>query len=245
MFSFSLSWARGGQQGVEGDSRVAFGAGVAEQPRGVVVGQHHTVKIVGELLRVGVVAEVPFSDARAEAIGDDLEPVPLAAHELVAGGTRLVIELGRRRHERTAPGEGFGVFPPEPSLEEGPHSRLATGRPEGRPNDDFDKPLSGKLQQLNLEGLLGSEMGEKAALRKIQFLGQSADREALKAHLARKTGSPFQDGLPGQLSLGHRLIIARSFYLSRVFPPARCRAAPNRYFCLSDATSVSRTGCCP
>src|SRR6266545_2683515 len=51
-------WAGVVEQPVERQAGPALGGRVAQQPARVVVGQHHPVQVVGELLRVGVGAEL-------------------------------------------------------------------------------------------------------------------------------------------------------------------------------------------
>src|SRR6185503_13035712 len=82
-------------------------------------------------------------------------------------------------------------------------------------------------QDLDLQGFLGPEVREEAALGKAQLLGQMADADALQAVAAGQGGGPLQDGLAGQLSLSHPFIIARSFVLSSPSPsPAGGLASP-------------------
>ena len=90
------------------------------------MGQDPAEEVLGELLRVGVRAELPLGDAGAEHGGDHVEQVALVAHDPVPDGPRLVVELHRGGHERAA--TGLGV-PSQPPLEQLAHARLAPWRP--------------------------------------------------------------------------------------------------------------------
>src|SRR6185295_3198139 len=84
------------------------------------------------------------------------------------------------------------------------------------------EPLDAELEDLELQGFLGLEVREEAALGELQLLGEPADREPLEAHAARHAGGVLEDGLAGQRAFpqggddgNHGQKIARSFVSSQ------------------------------
>jgi hypothetical protein len=67
------------------------------------------------------------------------------------------------------------------------------------------------VQDRDLERLLRPEVGEEAALRELQRLGQPADGEPLQPHLAREPERVVEDGLAGIGTLRHDRKIERPF----------------------------------
>ena len=78
------SGAGGGQQRLDGVAGPRLGRRIVQQPVRVVVGQHHAVEVGGELVGVGVGAEVAFGDPGAEDLRDRVVEVAMVADELVA-----------------------------------------------------------------------------------------------------------------------------------------------------------------
>jgi hypothetical protein len=54
-------------------------------------------------------------------------------------------------------------------------------------------------------------MGEEAALREVEVVGQAADGEAPEAHFAGQAHRVLEDGLAGHVTLAHVPRIARTF----------------------------------
>src|SRR5829696_2745269 len=207
------SWAAGGglaggggaggeQEGLDGAGGPGGGVGVAEQPAGVVVGEHNAVQVVGELLGVGAGPELALGDAGPEHLGDRVQPVALVLGQAVPHRAGLGVELGAGRDEQAAAGQGLGV-PGEPPAEQLPHPRLAPGGGQGGADHQVDEAGPGVVEQLELERLLGMEVGEQPALGQLGRGGQRADGQPAQPDPARHPGRLVQHDLPGLRALAH------------------------------------------
>src|SRR5829696_6383366 len=207
------SWAAGGglaggggaggeQEGLDGAGGPGGGVGVAEQPAGVVVGKHDAVQVVGELLGVGAGPELALGDAGPEHLGDRVQPVALVLGQAVPHRAGLGVELGAGRDEQAAAGQGLGV-PGEPPAEQLPHPRLAPGGGQGGADHQVDEAGPGVVEQLELERLLGMEVGEQPALGQLGRGGQRADGQPAQPDPARHPGRLVQHDLPGLRALAH------------------------------------------
>ena len=103
----------------------------------------------------------------------------------------------RWRRPRTCSRPGRWPSATPASARRAPHPRLA---PRGWPAPG-GPPISTKraiavLEDLELQRLLGLEVGEEAALRQVELVGQPADGEALEAHPAGQRRPP-APGWPG------------------------------------------------
>src|SRR6202034_3823515 len=106
------------------------------------------------------------------------------------------------------------------------HERLAQcmqpantrGRGQTRLDDLRYVPRAALLDGGHLEVLLGSEVGEQAALAHGQLGGEPADGQPVEAVDGGHVGGCREDGLPGPGSMArgsrHTPILARSFVLS-------------------------------
>src|SRR6185503_294969 len=200
---------------VEGLARALGRPGVPEQPPRVMVGQHDAVEVVRDLFAVELGPEVAFGDPGARDVGDQLEPVALLAHELVAGRPLEIVELSRGSDEKTAPLEDRGFRPREPVLEDRPQPPLAPRSLERRPHHAIDEQLGRVTQRLDLQRLLRPEVREEPALREAQVGRELPDRQAFETQAARVLRGPLEDQLASLVTLAHTLNLARSFVLSR------------------------------
>jgi hypothetical protein len=202
--------ADGGQQRLEGAGGAGGGLGVAEQAAGVVVGQHRAVEVVGELVGVGVGAEMALGDPGPEHLGDRVQPVALVLGQAVADRARLGVELGAGRHEQAAAGQGVGV-PGEPAPEQLTRPRLAPGGGQGGADHQVDEAGPGVVQQLQLERFLGLEVGEQPALGELGRRGQRPDGQPAQPDPAGHTSRLVEHRLLGRRPLAHGGIKARTF----------------------------------
>ena len=175
------------------------GAPGAEQPQRVVAGQHDAVQLVRELLRVHVPAEVSFRDPGADGVGDHVQPVLLGLHEALAhrpGWSSSSVESATNMH-------------PDRPLDRGHSSQCSNSArtrfsPRGAASAGLDHPvheaLDAELEHLQLQRFLGLEVGEEAALRQLELVGEHADGEGAEADPARHGGGALEDGLAGQLA---------------------------------------------
>jgi hypothetical protein len=122
---------------------------------------------------------------------------------VLAHRSGLVVELERGGDERAA---ALGGVPLEPALEQVAHPWNAAGRFEGRADDVVDEPLAAVLEHLDLQRLLGAEVGEEAALAHLGLGGEGADREASEPDPARQSARLVEDGHAGRLTLAHAAI---------------------------------------
>jgi hypothetical protein len=113
----------------------------------MVGGQHDAVEVLSELVRIGVHAELSFSDTGAEDRGDHVKHVALVAHEPVPHRAGLVIELGCRRDKGAA--SGLRV-PPQPAIDQLTDARLAARRAQHRAGHRLLEMLPSPLQYLQL-----------------------------------------------------------------------------------------------
>src|SRR5829696_3705418 len=215
--------AGGEQQRLEGAGGPGGGVRVGQQAAGVVVGEHRPVQVVGELLRVGAGVEVALGDAGPEHLGDGVQPVALVPGQAVPDRARLGVELGAGRDEQAAAGQGVGV-PGEPAPEQLAYPWLAAGGDQGGPDHQVDEAGAGVVEQLELERLLGLEVGEQPALGDLGRGGQRADGQPAQPDPAGHPGRLVEHRLPGLGPLGHAPIKARTFvYIKRAGRPQKGR----------------------
>jgi hypothetical protein len=165
-----------------------------------VARQHDAVEVERELIGVGVGAEVSLGDARAEDLGEGVEPVALVADQAVAHRSRLVVQLARRGHEQAA--ARFRV-PAQPVLEDRADPGLAAGGGQCRRDHLGHEPGPRVLEDLELQGLLRAEVRVEPALGQFGVGGEGADGHAAEADRAREGAGGLQDGLLGGLALAH------------------------------------------
>jgi hypothetical protein len=180
----------------------------------VVVCEHDSVQVLGELFGIGVGAKLSLLDPVAERPREDVNPLALQRHQCIAHRSRPIVQLARRRHEHAAAGQYFRLLPGQPALEQRPHPGSAPPLPQGRPDDLIGEPGRGMLEDFYLQGFLGAEMGEQPALGEPKVVGQAADGEARQADLAGEAGGVAEDALAGGGALGRAAKIARPFVLS-------------------------------
>jgi hypothetical protein len=60
------------------------------------------------------------------------------------------------------------------------------------------------VQDLDLQGLLGPEMGEKTALGQVEIIGEHTDGKSGKSNLGSKFRCVTEDGDAGRIALSHR-----------------------------------------
>src|SRR5215207_819287 len=214
-FSSGGRRAGGEQERLEGAGGPGGGVRVAEQAAGVVEGQHGPVQVVGELLGVGVGAEVALGDAGPEHLSHGVQPVALVLDQPVADRAWLVVELGAGPDEQAAAGQAVGV-PGQPAPEQLAQPGLAAGGGQGGADHQVDEAGAGVVQQLELERLLGLEVGEQPALGELGRGGQRPDGQPAQPDPAGHPGRLVEHDLPGLRSLGHGVIKARTFvYIKR------------------------------
>ena len=134
-----------------------------------------------------------FLDADARGPGDGLEQLPLLRNHEGANRTVAVVQLGRGRDEDTAPGERGIRRPAPPALEKGPQARQAARLLERRRHHLFHEPLGGDAQHLELQLLLGGEMGEEAALRESELRGQRRKAQPFQTVAGREAEGGVED----------------------------------------------------
>jgi len=179
----------------------------------VVETEHDGIEVVRELFGVEVPSESALGYPDPENDRDHLQPPLLERDEAVADWTRSVVELRRRRDEETSPRNRVRFCPGQPPLEEGSDAGLAAGLAHGGLDDLFDEALGGRVEHLDLEGLLGPEVSEEAALGEAQVGREAADGQPFQSDLGRESDALIEDRRPRGVSLGHERIRARTFVL--------------------------------
>src|SRR5687768_13224210 len=136
----------GGEQILERASRARFPVRVAQQARGVVIGEDDAVQIVRELLGVDGSLQVPFSDRTADGPGNDVEPSLLQFDEPGTSRTVAIVEFHSGLNENAAARRALPPLPIEPSLEERADALLPARCFEGRTDDRGHEPLRGRIE---------------------------------------------------------------------------------------------------
>lgn len=131
--------------------------------------EHDAVEVLRELFGLDLRAEVTLRDGASNHVGKQSKPLPLLRDKMVARGSRLIVELRGRGHEETAPGHAAFSRPVHPEPESGADPGLSAGSREGRTDHEIREAGGGVFQRLDLERLLGAEMGKEPALRESQL----------------------------------------------------------------------------
>ena len=168
-----------------------------------MVAEHEAVQLVGELVRVEVLPEVALVDGDARRGGERVQPVAHGLDQRVARRAGPVVQLAGGSDEHAA---ARAVAPAQPGVEEGAHARLAARPGQRLDHDLLDELPRRLLDDLHLQGFLGAEVREQAALGQLELLGQAADGQALEPDHRGQGGGPFDDRLPGGLAFAHAAI---------------------------------------
>src|SRR5438094_3738801 len=141
------------QQGFERARGPRVRLGVAHQAGGVHERQADPLAVVGELLAIESGTEVAFVDRDACGAGQGVHPVAQVLDDEVAYRPGAIVELERRRHERTAARQARRLLPREPALEQRAHARLAARNRARRLDDPFDHAGARHAAAATLEAL--------------------------------------------------------------------------------------------
>ena len=153
----------------------SMGLLVVEQAGGVVVAQGQALELEGELLAGRCPrgsrprrrrSRRPWRSRRSQSRWSATR-----ASRIGPGWSSNSIEPVTKMQP---PGSDLGL-PAQPALEQLADPLLAAGHGQGRPDGGVDEPLARVLQGLQLELLLGLEVGEQPALAHPGLLGQLAD----------------------------------------------------------------------
>ncbi len=145
-------------------------------------------------------------------------PLPLDRDQELPDGAGPVIELGGGRDEDAPTGQGGGPGPVEPGLEHGADPGFARRMVEGGADGPVAEALDGGAEHLQLQRLLGVEVGEQAALGQADPVGQATDGQVLEADAAGDPEAGVEDGLPGGLALrGHEPAVGVAWPIIRTF----------------------------
>src|SRR5215472_2622294 len=177
----------------------------------MVIAEHDRVEVVCELLRVDVPSELTETDPSVEDGRYELQEVALSLDELPADWPGPVIELDGRRDEEAAARRLLRSRPIEPAAEETAEPGLSAGKSQGGPDDGVHELCRGRLEDLDLERLLGAEVREEAALGEVQVLREPPDREPLEPDLSGEPRGVIEDRRSRRFSLPHGRIKARTF----------------------------------
>ena len=82
---------------------------------------------------------------------------------------------------------------------------------ERRPDHQIHELVAGIPHRRQLQAFFRAEVGKQSALRHVRQFGEGPDGDASKSHLTRRAGRLVQHSLPGELTLAHQALIARSF----------------------------------
>ena len=135
----------------------------------MVVAEHDRVKVVCELFGVRVGSELALRDSRPDDVGHEPQPLALKLDEPITHRAGAVVELDRSGNEETASGYLLRLRPVEPALKERTHPRLSARLCERGTHDLLDETVRRGLEDLHLQGFLGLEVREDAALREPQI----------------------------------------------------------------------------
>lgn len=179
----------------------------------MLIAEDDPLEIVGELLRIDASTKVSFRDGAAHGVGNEIEPVALELHEPRARRTVLIVELRRRLEKDAAALRVRGPLPVHPSIEQRAHAQLAAAHRQRRLDDEVDEASGSRLEHLDLEGLLGSEVREQTALGEMEFAGEPANGEIAQPDLASEGHRVIENRQPGRLALAHAVSLIRTFVL--------------------------------
>ena len=172
-------------------------SGSLQQPPGVVVAEHQGLQREGELLGVEIGAEVALRDRGAGDRGDRTPASPAggctSASRIAPGWSSY--SIGGGDEDATAV-QGLGL----PVAASGRTAR-GPAPPRAGPSASAGSPMSvnqraGVLERLQLELLLGPEVGEQPALAHLGPVGELADGEPLEADLRGDRAAPRRGSTP-------------------------------------------------
>src|SRR6185436_7844555 len=236
---WTASGVAGGEQALEEVAGALFGSGIAQQPVGVVIAEGDGVEVESELLGIEVGAEVAGLDGDAGGLGEGGDARPVRPHEEIALRAGSVVELHRGGDEDAAAGRVLAVDPGQPALEQGADARLAAGSGESRADDLDLEALDRGLEDLELQLVLGAEVGEETALREAELGREGADGQPFQPVAAGEADCLVEDALAGLGSLAHREPMIRTVVL--FCKPHHYRAAGGAGTAGTGAPSSGRT----
>ena len=89
---------------------------------------------------------------------------PLAESSTAAHRSGAIVPLERRVHEHAAAGHAVVMLPLDPSREQRPQPRLTTRLGQRGENHDSPEFLDGGREDIELQRLFGTEVGEEPTL---------------------------------------------------------------------------------
>ncbi len=201
----------GFDQPLEGRPGPLPGLGIVEQPKIEMKRKENAVELERELLGVEICLEVALVDGDPGRGGHGAHPVALGRRHRIAHRPGPVVVLPRRGDEGTAAGVDPPLFPDQPTLEHRPDPGLAARLAERRRDHVVEKAPAGGAEHLQLEVLLGVEVGEEPALGHLRRLGQPADAQPLEPDLADDRHRVLENAVSGFFALCHEHKIVRPF----------------------------------
>src|SRR5436305_2257635 len=213
-----------GHEPLEGGPGARVRFGVAQHAMQMVIAESDGGDVEGELLHIEVRPILAGLDRHAGRLGDEREAPPVGLLEEVALRSGAVVEFHGRGDQQAAAGHRRIVLPGEPVFEHGPDARLPPGGGERRVDHRLLEPLDGCLEHLELELVLGPEVGEQAALREPQLGREGTDRQPLQAIPAGQPDGLVEDAFAGLGSLPHE---EENYTNDRSIPSRTARPRPS------------------
>ncbi len=185
------------QQSFERPACAGLRVRVAEQPLGEDASEVYPVQIKGELRGVEVGTKVPGVGGNARGVRESVEPLPLRCREKIPGGAGAIVEIEGCGGDEAATRHGGIGSPAEPAVEVGTDPRLAPFGPGGGTDHGIAEPLGGAAQHLELERVLGADVGKEPALGEPELGGEAADGESVEPIAAGDAFGVGEDAVAG------------------------------------------------
>ena len=133
----------------------------------------------------------------ARGVRESVEPLPLRCREKIPGGAGAIVEIEGCGGDEAATRHGGIGSPAEPAVEVGTDPRLAPFGPGGGTDHGIAEPLGGAAQHLELERVLGADVGKEPALGEPELGGEAADGESVEPIAAGDAFGVGEDAVAG------------------------------------------------
>jgi hypothetical protein len=153
---------------------------------GLVVAEEDAVQLEGEQLGIGLRTQVAGFRRLSGEAGKERHPPRLRFGQDVARAPGLVVELGGKPYKGTATGQALVAVPTNPAVKKHTQAGHAWIRRECRLDDSHPKAIDRYLEDLVLQFLLRSEVGEQPALRHPDVFREVTNRDPIQPLAARE-----------------------------------------------------------
>src|SRR4029077_11412334 len=142
-------------------------------------------ELEGDLARVRVRGELAGIDRQLHRLRELAVEHALAVNDSLAHWARLVVVFACRGVQGAPSGELGPLRPRDPVFEQSPQALHTARGFQGRHEDRLGELARRLVERRHLQIELGAEMGEEAALRHADLLGERTDGEGFESGRAR------------------------------------------------------------